>query len=98
VRAVVDAAFERAGCAPVPTCEPIYMMTAVAMVRAGLGVTILPRSAREVRAEPALVARVIDEPGFVRPIALVKKRGRTLPPVTEAFVDVIVKGFGQRPE
>lgn len=94
VRAVVDAAFERAGCIPVPTCEPTYMMTAVAMVRAGLGVTILPRSAREVRAEPALVTRVIDEADFVRPIALVKKRGRTLPPVTEAFVDVIVKGLG----
>jgi DNA-binding transcriptional LysR family regulator len=53
-----DAAFERAGYAPVPTCEPTCMMMAVAMVRAGLGVTILPRSAREVRAEPALVARL----------------------------------------
>lgn len=95
VRAVVDAAFERAGCAPSPTCEPTYMMTAVAMVRAGLGVTILPRSAREVRAESSLATRVIDEPGFVRPIALVKKRGRTLPPVTEAFVRVIVKGLGK---
>jgi DNA-binding transcriptional LysR family regulator len=98
VRAVVDAAFEDAGCAPVPTCEPTYMMTAVAMVRAGLGVTILPRSAREVRAEPSLVTRVIDEPGFVRSIALVKKRGRTLSPVTEAFVGVIVKGLKQREE
>jgi DNA-binding transcriptional LysR family regulator len=98
VRAVVDAAFEDGGCAPVPTCEPTYMMTAVAMVRAGLGVTILPRSAREVRAEPSLVTRVIDEPGFVRSIALVKKRGRTLPPVTEAFVGVIVKGLAQRGE
>jgi len=98
VRAVVDAAFEDAGCAPVPTCEPTYMMTAVAMVRAGLGVTILPRSAREVRAEPSLVTRVIDEPGFVRSIALVKKRARTLPPVTEAFVGVIVKGLKQRGE
>jgi DNA-binding transcriptional LysR family regulator len=96
VRAVVDAAFERAGCAPVTTCEPTYMMTAVAMVRAGLGVTILPGSAREVRAEPSLVARGIDEPSFVRPIALVKKRGRTLPPVTQAFVSQIVKGLGQR--
>ncbi|MFP3245977.1 MAG: LysR family transcriptional regulator, partial [Paraburkholderia sp.] len=35
VRAVVDAAFEQAGVAPVLTCEPTYMMTAVAMVRAG---------------------------------------------------------------
>ena len=89
VRAVVDAAFEQAGVAPVLTCEPMYMMTAVAMVRAGLGLTILPGSAREILAERSVVARAIDDPRFVRPIALVKKRGRTLPPITEAFVAVI---------
>jgi DNA-binding transcriptional LysR family regulator len=89
VRAVVDAAFEQAGMAPILTCEPMYMMTAVAMVRAGLGLTILPGSSREILAEPSVVARAIDDPRFVRPIALVKKRGRTLPPVTEAFVTAI---------
>jgi DNA-binding transcriptional LysR family regulator len=89
VRAVVDEAFEQAGVVPELTCEPMYMMTAVAMVRAGLGLTILPESAREILAEPSVAARVIDDPRFVRPIALVKKRGRTLPPVTEAFVSTI---------
>jgi DNA-binding transcriptional LysR family regulator len=89
VRAIVDAAFEQAGVAPAITCEPTYMMTAVAMVRAGLGLTILPRSAREILAEPSVVALAIDDARFVRPIALIKKRGRTLPPVTEAFVAAI---------
>ena len=89
VRAVVDEAFEQAGVVPELTCEPMYMMTAVAMVRAGLGLTILPESAREILAEPSVAARVIDDARFVRPIALVKKRGRTLPPVTEAFVSTI---------
>jgi Transcriptional regulator len=55
VRAVVDGAFANARCVPEIACEPTYMMSAVAMVRAGLGVTILPASAREVRAEPDLV-------------------------------------------
>ena len=41
-----------AGLMPTTSCEAIYMMTAVAMVRAGLGLTILPGSAREIRAEP----------------------------------------------
>ncbi|MDE1180957.1 LysR family transcriptional regulator [Paraburkholderia sp.] len=86
VRAVVDAAFADAGYAPDIACEPTYMMTAVAMVRGGLGVTILPGSAREVRAEPGLVVRPIADDAFVRPIALIKKRGRTLPRVTEKFV------------
>jgi DNA-binding transcriptional LysR family regulator len=93
VRAVVDAAFEDAGCVPLVTCEPTYMMTAVAMVRAGLGLTILPRSAREIRAEPTLVSRPIDDPRLVRPITLVKKRGRTLPPVTKAFIDAVAEAL-----
>lgn len=91
VRAVVDGAFARSGCAPVIACEPTYMMTAVAMVRAGLGVTILPASAREVRAEPQLRVRPIDHDAFLRPIALIKKRGRTLPPVTQTFVKLLLE-------
>jgi DNA-binding transcriptional LysR family regulator len=70
------------------------MMTAVAMVRGGLGLTILPASAREVLAEPELVARPIDDAAFVRPVALVKRRGRTLPRVAEAFAErVIARGL-----
>ncbi|MDR3098501.1 MAG: LysR family transcriptional regulator [Paraburkholderia sp.] len=89
VRAVVDAALSKAGCAPDIACEPMYMMTAVAMVRGGLGLSVLPESAREVHAEQGLVTRPIDDPAFTRPIALVKKRGRTLPRVTEDFIGTI---------
>jgi DNA-binding transcriptional LysR family regulator len=94
VRAVVDAALASASYTPEITCEPTYMMTAVAMVRGGLGVTILPGAAREVLAEPLLVARPIDDAAFVRPIALIKKRGRTLPPVTERFVAAMLNRIG----
>jgi DNA-binding transcriptional LysR family regulator len=68
------------------------MMTAVAMVRAVLGVTILPETAREVRAEPGLVVKAIDHPAFVRSIAIVKKRGRTLPAITDKFVELMRQG------
>ncbi|AJF00518.1 LysR family transcriptional regulator [Pandoraea apista] len=91
VRAVVDGAFARSGYMPEIACEPTYMMTAVAMVRAGLGVTILPASAREVRAEPELLIRPIDHDAFLRPIALIKKRGRTLPPITQTFVSMLLE-------
>ncbi|PCE23782.1 LysR family transcriptional regulator [Paraburkholderia acidicola] len=94
VRAVVDAALADATTPPTLACEPTYMMTAVAMVRGGLGVTILPGSAREIRAEPDLIARPIDDPRFVRPVALVKKRGRTLPPATDAFVETLIQRMG----
>jgi DNA-binding transcriptional LysR family regulator len=86
VRAIVDGAFIAAGRLPIPACEATYMMTAVGMVRAGLGLAILPASAREVRAEPSLRSRPIDEPGFERPVLVIKKAGRTLPPMAESFL------------
>lgn len=89
VRAIVDAALANASSTPDISCEPTYMMTAVAMVRSGLGITILPSNAREVRAEPGLVVRPIADEAFVCPIALVKMRSRTLPPVTERFVSAL---------
>nr|WP_269764744.1 LysR substrate-binding domain-containing protein [Burkholderia ubonensis] len=55
------------------------------------GVTILPGTAREVPTEPALIAKPIDDPAFVRPIALIRKRGRTLPRVAEACVALMLR-------
>ncbi|MFL6630020.1 MAG: LysR family transcriptional regulator [Vitreoscilla sp.] len=86
VRAAVDAAFLGLGRTPQVSCEATYMTTAVAMVRAGLGVTILPESAREIRTEPGLVARPIADDAFIRRVSIVKKRQRSLPPAAEAFL------------
>ena len=94
VRAVVDAAFRSQQREPLVACEATYMMTAVAMVRAGLGITILPATAREVRAERGLVARPIADSSFRRPIAIVKRRGRTLLPVAEEFVWICAAEIG----
>lgn len=96
VRAIVDEAFEEAGHALELACEPTYMMTAVAMVRAGLGITILPGSAPEIRAEPELIGRPIDDRRFVRPIALIKKRARTLPPVALSFAEALRAALAER--
>ncbi len=87
VRAIVDAGFHSAGLMPKATCEAIYMMTAVGMVRAGLGLTILPGSAREIKAEPGLQSKPIDDPVFTRPVSIIKRSGRTLPPLSEAFLE-----------
>ncbi|WFU38113.1 LysR family transcriptional regulator [Bradyrhizobium sp. CB82] len=96
VRATVDAALAAAGHRVEAACEVTYMMTAVGMVRAGLGITILPASAHEIRAEPDLVARVIDDPRFVRSIAVVRKRRRTLPPAAENFMVALVEYLDSR--
>jgi DNA-binding transcriptional LysR family regulator len=90
VRALVDAAFRDAGQPLRLACETTYMMTAVAMVRAGLGLSILPASAREIHAEPGLRARPIAGEAFRRRISVVKLRGRTLLPGSEAFLRACV--------
>ena len=90
VRAIVDAGFHAAGLMPKATCEAIYMMTAVGMVRAGLGLTILPGPAREIKAEPGLLSKPIDDPSFTRPVSIIKRSGRTLPPLSEAFLERLV--------
>lgn len=95
VRTLVDAAFLRVGRLPLMACETTYMMTAVAMVRAGLGMTILPSNARELRAERGLKSRPIDDPAFVRRVSLVKKRNRTLPPAAEAFLAVCLASISR---
>lgn len=87
LREVIDAAFIQIGRTPTLACEVTYMMSAVAMVRAGLGLSILPASAREIRAERGLRARPIDDPAFFRAVSIIKKKGRTLPPASAAFLE-----------
>ena len=94
VRAIVEAGFHAAGLMPKATCEAIYMMTAVGMVRAGLGLTILPASAREIKAEPSLQSKPIDDPTFIRPVSIIKRSGRTLPPLSQAFLDHLAVRLG----
>src|SRR5829696_5985480 len=93
VRAVVDGAFIAAGRLPIPACEATYMMTAVGMVRAGLGIAILPALAREVRAEPSLRSRPINDPSFGRTLSVIKKAGRTLPPASATFLLEITRAL-----
>jgi DNA-binding transcriptional LysR family regulator len=91
VRAVTDAAFNKAGLIPMSASEATYMMTAIGMVKAGMGLAILPASAREIAAEPTLRSRKISDANFSRPVALIKKAGRTLPPLSEAFSEFLSK-------
>lgn len=93
VRKVIDEAFLAAGCTPKPVCEATYMTTAVAMVRAGLGLTILPASAHEVTADPALRSRPLDCAGFSRPVSIIKRMARTLPPLAAAFAEHLCSAF-----
>jgi len=94
VRAIVDAAFARSGRLAVPACEATYMSSAIGMVRAGLGVTILPSTAMELRADPRLRSKPIDDPGCTRRIVIVRRAGRSLSPAAESFVAELLAAPG----
>ena len=87
VREIVDEAFAAAGVTAFPTCEVNYMSTAVALVQAGLGISILPSSAIELKSQTDVRSQPIEEPGFAREIALVKRKGSALHSTAEAFIE-----------
>jgi DNA-binding transcriptional LysR family regulator len=86
VRQVVDEAFRKSGRSKVAAIEATYMSTAVGMARAGLGVALLPSTAMEAEPSGNLRSRAIDGKSFVRPIFVIRKKGRTLPPASQEFL------------
>jgi DNA-binding transcriptional LysR family regulator len=87
VREIVDEAFAAAGVTAFPTCEVNHMSTAVALVQAGLGISILPSTAIELKSQTDVLSQPIAEAGFAREIALVKRKGSALHPTAEAFIE-----------
>ncbi len=85
VRSVVERAFAANGLTVTPACEASYMSTAAALVRAGLGVAILPSTALETRSSD-LMARSIDDQGFARTLVLARRRGMPMRRIADAFV------------
>jgi len=96
VREMVDEAFAAAGLTALATCEVNHMSTAVALVQAGLGIAILPATAVEVRTQADVRARPICEPGFSREIALVRRKGSTLHPSAEIFIERLISAAQSR--
>jgi DNA-binding transcriptional LysR family regulator len=86
VRERVDEALASMGIPALPTCEVNYMSTAVALVQAGLGITILPSTAVELKTQSDVSSRPIDVPGFAREIVLLRRKGSALHPSAESFI------------
>ena len=95
IREAVERAFAAGGLSVSPACEVTYMSTAVALVQAGMGIAILPSTAVEVRSA-GILARRIDDSGFVRKLALVKRKSATLSKVVQQFVDSIAATLGNK--
>jgi len=88
VRTQVERAFAAKGLTVTPAYEVNYMASAVALVRAGLGVAILPSTAAEASA-PGVSARRLDDPNFARNLVLARRRNVPLRRIAEAFARTV---------
>ncbi len=90
IRPITDAVFLRLGRVQAPAFEFPSVSACGAMVGAGLGVAALPQLALELVAMPGLVAVPLVRPRASRPIGIVTRIGRTLPPVSRGFMGGVV--------
>jgi DNA-binding transcriptional LysR family regulator len=93
-RIVLDAAFTALGRLVTPVCEVTYTSSAIGLVQAGLGITLLGSTvvqASRLRSIPGLHSRPIEDEAFVRRIGLVWKIKQSLSPMAEAFTDMLRK-------
>ncbi|TWC22909.1 MULTISPECIES: LysR family transcriptional regulator [unclassified Pseudomonas] len=84
VRELVEQLFADANLALSPGLEANYMSTVLALVRQGLGVSLLPESADEGR--EGLVKIPVNHPGVTRQIGLIFRQGQTMAPAAEQFI------------
>lgn len=89
VRALAEHGFAAAGIAREPDYEVANMVTALSMVRAGLGITIMPRMVLPELNMKGLAAARIHEPRPARTIGIISRRDRPLSPAAASYVELL---------
>jgi DNA-binding transcriptional LysR family regulator len=95
VRSTIDAALSERGGLAMPVSEVSQAASAVGMVRAGFGVTILPSTSMEIRGDRSLKTMPILD--CVRRVSLLRKRGHPLSAAAKSFVAQLKAGFAATP-
>ncbi|MDH0745509.1 LysR family transcriptional regulator [Pseudomonas sp. GD03842] len=92
VRERVEQLFADAGLTLTPGLEANYMSTVMALVRQGLGATLLPESADEGRGDLAQVQ--VEHAGVKREIGLITRTGSSFSPAAQRFVETMRQALG----
>jgi LysR family carnitine catabolism transcriptional activator len=90
VRSMTDEAFRREGINVTPTFEVSSWTLAGHLVRAGLGIAAMPRLTVKLTDFSGLAFRPLV-PEVRRRIGIVTVKGRTLPPVSQRFLNYLVR-------
>ena len=70
-------------------CEVSSIATAVALVEAGMGISVLPSYTRTARGPRRLQLRPLAEPVVKRELCLMSLRDRAMPPAAQAFAQML---------
>jgi DNA-binding transcriptional LysR family regulator len=89
VRHLIEVGFETAGVPFHPPYEVTQITTAIALVEAGLGVAVLPTFALSIARGQNLMTKSLVSPRMMRDIAIIRREGRAVPPMTAAFSKVL---------
>ena len=89
IRRVTDAAFVNADATPAHRCEVEQILSAVALVEAGYGVTILPAIACAMFRDRAVIRRPMTDPAGQRRIGLITLPNRRLSPAGVAMTEML---------
>lgn len=90
LRHLADEGFARAGFSIKPAYELAYAGTAIALVKAGLGVAILPKSV-EVLIDTTVGLKQIEDPKIRRAVAVITREGKTFSPAAETFIEALLR-------
>jgi DNA-binding transcriptional LysR family regulator len=83
---VVDAC-HKAGFEPLIVAEVEQMLISINLVAAGVGISLVPASIKEIRQEGIVYCPVSDAPSLIAPLTLVYRRGEARPFVTD-FIEL----------
>lgn len=84
-RKVLDDALSGLTWAPTRLVEIEHLSTALGLVEAGLGITVVPRSALTTELRRQLAIRPLVEPVVTRRLGVLRRRGRALTPAARRF-------------
>ena len=96
IRRLIEGAAAAAGVTFAQTLTVSQFATTFNLVRAGVGVSIVPGAALRPEAEYGLVARRLVQPKITRRLGLMRLRERPLSPAAEGFVDILRQRFRRR--
>ncbi|MBA5801043.1 LysR family transcriptional regulator [Rhizobium changzhiense] len=93
-RTLLDAALAKSNIKLRWFYEVTHLSTSLGLVEAGLGISVLPRMATPREDHPFLITRPIRNPEISRTIGVVRRRGGTLSPAAERFLEMLIGVWG----